>query len=267
MEPPTHTPLLYPQLLPSAAILKSTLIPSQLSGAWTAGTKHCPALSPPYLVRSSQRLGTRPEDFSCWSEVQPRSLLSPQRVYRQVSDVTLFRPTNSHASRSCLRALSQGEWRDEGPGRPQKLSSQRGDFLGPRARQPGPRAVESDREGERWPPQSLESKGWCQHDGSKQAATTTCGPCSSSVPVPESQRGQGAGQRPPRAPPRPSPASSPGPAPARPCFSLTPGAPEKGGQPETEGPAGCSQAPRGGEGPAAPAPRPLPVPFLSAAVC
>lgn len=203
VEPP-HTPLLYPQLLPSAAILKSTLIPSQLSGAWTAGTKHCPALSPPYLVRSSQHLGTRPEDFSCWSEVQPRSLLSPQQVHRQVSDVTLFRPTNSHVSRSCLRALSQGEWRDEGPGRPQKLSSQRGDFLGPRAQQPGPRALESDREGERWPPQSLESKGWCQHDGSKQAATTTCGPCSSSARARE-PTGPGGG-----------PASSPGPAPARP---------------------------------------------------
>lgn len=224
---PPPTPLLYPQLLPSAAILKSTLIPGQLSGAWMAGTKHCPALSPPYLVRSSQRPGTRPEDFSCWSEVQPRSLLSPQRVHRQVSDVTLFRPTNSHASRSCLRALSQGEWRDEGPGRPQELSSQRGDFLGPRARQPGPQALESDREGERWPPQSLESKGWRQHDGSKQAATTTCGPCSSSVPVPESQRGQGAAQHPPRARPGPAqhpPRPRPGPA----LLLLNPGCTREG---------------------------------------
>lgn len=176
--PPPATPP-YPQLLPSAAILKSTLIPSQLSGAWTAGAKHYPPLPPPYLVRSSQRPGTRPEDSSCWSEVQPRSLLSPQRVQRQVRDVTLFRPTDNHAAGSCLRALSQGEWRGEGPARPREVSSQRGDFLGPRPRQPGPWALENDREGERWPPQSLESKGWCQHDSTKQAATTTREPCSS----------------------------------------------------------------------------------------
>lgn len=112
--PPRPTALPYPQSLPSAEpFSRSTLIPGQRSGAWTAGTEHCPLLSPPSLVRSSRPPATRPEDSSCWREVQPRSLLSPQQVQRQVSDLTMFRPADSHAARalqvvSCLRAPSQG---------------------------------------------------------------------------------------------------------------------------------------------------------------